>query len=118
VPIVLHQLPNNGQPILMFTGGLSGCSFIVNAQGGSIACAHLQPIGETGVALHNRLNRLGYTAVYGRNDYNHQNANGLNDRQVAIVGVLRNNQWKVYAQKNEYGGPNLTIRKVKRIYPT
>jgi hypothetical protein len=117
-PIVLHQLPNDGQHVLMFTGGLSGCSFIVNAQGGSIACAHLQPIGETGQALHNRLKALNaYTAVYGRNDYDHTNAGGGHDRQVAVVGVFRNGQWKVYAQKNEFGGAHLTIRKVKRIYP-
>jgi hypothetical protein len=112
-PIVLHPLPNNGEPILMFTGGLSGCSFIVNAQANSIACAHLEPKGETGEALHNRLKRMPYTAVYGRNDYSEIS------RQVAIVGVLRNNQWKVYAQKNQFDfrTGDLTIRKVKRIYP-
>jgi len=118
--ISFYTLPNTGGPDIMVTGVLSGCTFLVDAgpAPGSIMCAHLQPNGETGAMLNARLLGL-HAAVYGRNNYGHLHdpANpGSFDRSVTIVGVRRNGQWKVYAQKLD-GFASWSVRSAHRIYP-
>ena len=116
VPIVLYTIPAGG-PNIMVTGVLSGCSFIVNlGPGGLIQCAHLQPNGETGTQLNNRLNPVGYSVIYGRNSYNHQDSSNVYDRNVVIVGVRQAGQWKIYAQKQDHLNA-YAIVSVNRIYP-
>jgi hypothetical protein len=112
-PVVMYNVPANA-PNLLITGGLSGCSFLVDDLGnGQIACAHMQPSSgagtgnENGPALAARLSGQ-YGVVYGRNRYHAQN-------QVCVVGVRRGGQWKIYAQKLDYLG--LTIQSVDRIFP-
>jgi hypothetical protein len=108
-------LPTNTGPSLMTTCMLTGCSFIVRQGTNSIECGHLLPTDlatgnaiETGAALNTRLQGQGYLAVYGRLQYS------KDDRRAAIVGVRRNNQWKIYAQKRDFSN---NIISVHRIYP-
>lgn len=55
-PIGLYMLPAAGGPNIMVTGGLSGCSFLINdLGGGAVESAHLEPHGETGEQLNHRL---------------------------------------------------------------
>ena len=85
---------------------------------GTIDCAHLQPNGEASTALNNRLIG-GHGAVYGRNDYGHlsdPHTAGSYDRTVTIIGVRRNQKWKVYTQK--LGTlRSMSIRSVHQLYP-
>ena len=120
VPIVLHRIAAGAAPNILITGALSGCSFIVNAgpNPGDIDCAHLQPNGESGHALHARLKPL-YNQVYGLERYDHTTptpGGPRRDRNVTIIGVRVSGRWKIYAQKldlqNQYA-----IRSVHRIYP-
>ncbi len=117
--VPFYTLPAAGGPDIMVTGALSGCTFLVDVgAGGAIQCAHLQPNGESGTALNNRM--LGqHDAVYGRNNYSHlhdaANVNSF-DRTVTIIGVRRNGEWKVYAQKLDTMQA-MSIRSVHRIYP-
>ena len=118
-PIVLYNIPTGG-PNIMVTGALTGCTFIIDrGPHGTIACAHLQPNGETGAQLHARLKTAGYDKVYGRERYDHlhDSTNPLSfDRTVTIIGVRIGGHWQVYAQKldvmNDY-----SIRSVHRIWP-
>ncbi len=110
---------------LMVTCQLTGCAFVIRAAGvggiGAIECGHMLPTDlttmaaiETGEALNTRLVASGnYLAVYGRNSYDHQQ-NGMYDRNVAIIGVRRNGQWKIYAQKKD---TQRGIKSVHRVYP-
>jgi hypothetical protein len=118
--IVLYQLPAAAGPNIMVTGGLSGCSFLINdLGGGAVECAHLEPHGETGVQLNNRL--IGpphaFDVVYGRNSYGHtqNNVAGLYDRSVSVIGVRAGGAWRIYAQK--YDPYTNQIRSVHRIFP-
>ena len=111
--VVMYNVPATA-PNLLITGGLSGCSFLVDDLGnGQIACAHMQPSSgagtgnEDGPALATRMSG-NYGVVYGRNRYNAQN-------QVCVVGVRSGGQWKIYAQKLDYLG--LVIQSVDRVYP-
>jgi len=108
-------LPGAGGPDIMTTCMLTGCSFIVRQGAASIECGHLLPTNlatntaiETGVALNTRLLGQNYLAVYGRLQYS------KDDRRAAIVGVRRNGNWKIYAQKRDFSN---NIISVHRIYP-
>jgi hypothetical protein len=112
-PVVMYNIPATA-PNFLVTGGLSGCSFLVDQlAGGQIACAHMQPSSgagtgaEDGPALAARLSGT-HGVVYGRNRYHAQN-------QVCVVGVRSGGRWKIYAQKLDYLG--LNIHSVDKIFP-
>lgn len=120
VPIVLYPIAVGAAPNILVTGALSGCSFIVNTgpNPGDIACAHLQPNGESGHQLHARLKPL-YNYVYGLERYDHTIptlGGPRRDRNVTIIGVRVGGRWKIYAQKMDLSN-QYAIRSVHRIYP-
>ena len=107
-------------PSLMFTANLTGCAVAMSDLGnGRIAIAHVRPNAEManppkgaldGEGLNTLLSKSGWTAVYGRSDY-------LPTRQVVIVGVRRNNHWKLYAQKQSMPGAGAgDVLSVHRIF--
>jgi len=109
VPVWM-RLDNNG-PEIMLTAKLTGCTFVarpVAGHPGEVEVTHLQPHGETGVALNTRLDVAGQNA-YGRLKYD------IDTRSINVIGVRRAGAWKIYAQKIEKHA--MTIRSVTRIYP-
>lgn len=115
-PIVFHAVPLGGVRVLI-TGELSGCSFIINPGPGvgQIQCAHLMPVGESGLVLHNRLVTAGHTTVYGHGRYNKVNDAGFLVRNVTVIGIRKDSGWQVFAQKRD--NPNrLKVLSLSRIY--
>lgn len=111
--VVMYNVPA-AAPNLLITGGLTGCSFLIDDLGNrQISCAHMQPSSgagtgnENGPALATRLSGQ-HDVVYGRNRYEAQN-------QVCVVGVRSAGTWKIYAQKLDYLG--LVIQSVDSIFP-
>jgi len=107
-------------PAVMITANLTGCAIAMqDLGGGSVAVAHIRPNSDMlnppvgaldGAGIHNVLNKSGWTAVYGRNDYSAT-------RQVVVVGVRRAGHWKLYAQKQTLPGAGAgDILSVHRIF--
>jgi len=97
----LYQVPLL-VPNILVTGLLSGCSFVVGGPPNAIQCVHVHAVAPmTSTALYNNLiNAYPNHSVYGRGNYNHMTG-GFYDRTVSIVGIRRNNSWKLYAQKHD-----------------
>lgn len=93
---------------LLITVQLSGCSFLWRSNNGVFECAHYQPPGGmTGGTLQDNL-AVGAPHIYGRNNYG--------DGHVSnVIGVRRNGQWRIYAQKNQV--MTKRILNVSRIEP-
>lgn len=101
-----------GGPNLMITQRLTGCTFAIRVHHGDVQVAHIAPNGETGAALHARLDAHfgvghGYT-LYGRGAPYGQG------RDVTIIGVRRPAGWQIYAQKMDQG--TFKVRSLHRIY--
>ena len=80
---------------LFTTGQLSGCTFLMRRNQGTLECAHIQP-GESwanGYELQDYLEKLNLpgTTIYGRKQYR--------DARVGIIGCLKDGLWNVYAQR-------------------
>ena len=90
LPISAYPLPADPGVDIMITTQLQGCSVVMIPGANGWDVAHLQPTGETGEQLRNRLAGQGFRA-YGRTDYA--------DAGCAIfVGVKQNDQWSFYVQ--------------------
>lgn len=96
-------------PDVMLTCKLTGCSFAVRQNGPAIEVAHLQPQGESGIALNQRLQTGGQKA-YGRLKYD------LETRQAHVIGVRRGATWEIYAQKVDKA-KEVGIRSVTKLWP-
>jgi hypothetical protein len=109
-----YNLPA-GNAQVMLTGELSGCSFVVRAPTGGAgpSVAHIRPQGQSGAQLQSALLQSPANAqIYGGANYNSAN------RVASIIGVRRNNQWEIYAQKldgNRYG--DYRIMSIYQIWP-
>jgi len=112
----------DNDPVIMITGQLSGCSFIVKAaeEGGELRATHFQPTigrgaadGMTGAALNTALVRAHEDwAVFGANNFN-SDASIVN-----VIGVRhRTKGWSIYAQTRTRFGSTWKIESVKKIYP-
>ena len=77
----------------MITTQLTGCCIVMVPGGGTWSVAHLQPTGENGVQLRQRLGTKGLKG-YGATDY----AGG----RAALVGVRINSNWH-FCCKNYQG---------------
>lgn len=102
IAINAFPLPRNG-PGIMITTQLSGCCIVMIPDGGTWRVAHLQPIGETGVQLRQRLGNNGLK-VYGATDYAGSRA--------AFVGVRINLNWKFYTQTQDTRFNVLIVREL------
>lgn len=99
---VTVTLPNSGEGTnLMITTQLTGCSVIIDRNGNSVNVAHIQPNGETGIQLQNRLTTLGHN-VFGAIDY-------PNDRAI-VIGTRSKSVWNFFAQVQD---ANFNVRRVK-----
>lgn len=77
---------------LIITVQLSGCSFLWRGNGANFECAHYQPQpGMTGGTLQTNLSN-GAPHIYGRSNYGEGHVSN-------VIGVRRNGQWRIYAQK-------------------
>ena len=96
---------------LMVTQRLTGCSFVVDPNGGATRVAHIMPQApETGAQLRARLIALlgAGVRVYGRGDYDQ-------DREVTVVGANGGHGWRIYAQKLDL--MSFKIRSTRQIFP-
>jgi len=98
---------------LVFTGQLTGCSFVIKDLGGQIACTHIQPAGgaaETGRGLQERLTgyKVANTTIFGAKDYGVGN-------QALVIGQ-RSGTWSIFAQIRP-GGGSRDIDQVWQIFP-
>jgi hypothetical protein len=84
----LHTVGTN----LMITTQLTGCCIVMVPGAGTYSVAHLQPTGETGVQLRQRL-AAQKIKVYGATDY----APG----RGVLVGVRSGGQWSFYTQTQD-----------------
>lgn len=98
IPVQPSNIAFNPYPLnttgcnLMITTQLSGCCIVIFPGAGTVSVAHLQPTGETGDALRNRLKGMGLK-VYGITDYA-----GF---RAAFIGVRKGGEWKFYAQTQD-----------------
>jgi hypothetical protein len=101
---ITSTLPDYGEGTnLMITTQLTGCSVIIDRNGNSVNVAHIQPKGETGIQLQNRLIGLGHN-VFGAIDY-------PNDRAI-VIGARSKNGWNFFAQVQD---PNFNVRSAKLL---
>jgi hypothetical protein len=113
--VQLHQLPA-GNPAILITPTLSGCSFVIEQDAaGNVSVAHVQPqapLGgeDTRKALEEKFPDA---KVYGPGeDYDSAN------RRVTIIGVFKNRrEWRFYAQKQENDSRDYRVVSVHRIWP-
>ncbi len=77
---------------IMITTQLTGCCIAMLPVGGTWSVAHLQPTGETGTMLQDRLAASG-VRVYGANDYS--------GGRAALIGVRDATSWSFYAQEQD-----------------
>jgi len=127
VPISWSDDPNptwcdaDNDPVIMITGQLSGCSFVVKdaGEGGELRTTHLQPtIGRpggnvTGDALNTALKRDHEDwTVFGKSNF---------DSDTYIVNVIgvrdRDKGWQIFAQKRNRWNQQWTILDVAKVYP-
>jgi hypothetical protein len=98
IPVQPSNIAINAFPLpvlgtgLMITTQLTGCCIVMVPGAGTWSVAHLQPTGETGVQLRQRLGEIGLK-VYGASDYA--------GRRAAVVGVRMNSTWKFYTQTQD-----------------
>jgi hypothetical protein len=102
VAINAFPLPTYG-PGIMITTRLSGCCIVMIPGAGTWSVAHLQPTGETGVQLRQRLANNGLN-VYGATDYAGFCA--------ALIGVRINSNWEFYAQKQSGNWDVLSVNRL------
>ena len=100
--IAAHRLPVQG-PKMMITTQLSGCCIVMIPKGGAWSVAHLQPVGETGVALQNRLKEQGLQ-TYGANDYGQFHA--------MFFGVRKGRKWEFFVQTQDLDHNVVDARKL------
>lgn len=92
--VPIHAFPLGGiGASLMFTTQLTGCCIVMIPGAGTWSVAHLQPTGENGVALRNRLKALHFQ-VYGVGDYT-----GVG--RAVLVGVRQGGSWGFYTQMQD-----------------
>jgi hypothetical protein len=92
--VAIHAFPLTGiGASLMFTTQLTGCCIVMIPGGGTWSVAHLQPTGETGEALRNRL-KAQHFQVYGVGDYT-----GVG--RAVLVGVREGGVWHFYNQMQD-----------------
>ncbi len=109
IPVQPSNVAINAYPLhtagtnLMLTTQLTGCSIVMIPDSGSYKVAHLQPTGETGDALRNRLKGLKYK-VYGITDYT-----GF---RAVVVGVRQGGTWNFYAQTQD---PQFNVTGAKQL---
>ncbi|WP_087018332.1 hypothetical protein [Thaumasiovibrio subtropicus] len=95
-------LPLHGAGI-MLTTQLTGCCMVVVPQGNTFGVAHLQPTGETGLQLCQRLRTAGMR-VFGQSDY--QGSRGI------FVGARINGTWGFYTQLQD---ANFNVKSANRF---
>lgn len=96
---------DNSAPV-MFTGQLSGCSFVWYVEGPGAQCAHIMPARGNANGLANTLRRT-HTNVYGADQYGQATVN--------IVGVRHGgaDQWWFFAQsKDNANGKVLQVKEL------
>jgi len=102
IAINAFPLPLHGAGI-MITTQLTGCCIVMVPGAGTWSVAHLQPTGENGVQLRQRLarNRI---KVYGATDYA--------GNRAALIGVRIDMNWEFYTQKQD---ANFNVHSVKKL---
>ncbi len=101
IAINFVTLPLHGSSI-MLTTQLTGCCVVV-PQGNTFGVAHLQPAGENGLVLCQRLRTAGMN-VFGAADY----AGGIG----VFVGVRTNSVWSFFTQRQD---AHFNIRSTSRF---
>jgi|SRR5450631_3661360 len=91
VAINAFPLPPVGAHV-MLTTQLTGCSIVMIPGPATFSVAHLQPTGETGAALRQRLKAAGLQ-VYGMGDF------GVG--RATVVGVRLGGSWRFFAQAQD-----------------
>jgi hypothetical protein len=92
--VPIHALPLAGIGAgLMFTTQLTGCCIVMIPGGGTWSVAHLQPTGESGAELRNRL-RAQHFQVYGVGDY-------TGAGRAVLVGAREGGVWHFYSQMQD-----------------
>ncbi len=102
IAINAFPLPIQG-PGIMITTQLTGCCIVMVPGAGTWGVAHLQPTGENGMQLRQRLANNGLK-VYGATDYE--------GGRAALVGVRINSDWEFYTQKQD---ANFNVLSVKKL---
>jgi hypothetical protein len=109
IPVQPSNIAINAFPLplyeagIMITTQLTGCCIVMVPGGGTWSVAHLQPTGENGVQLRQRLANNGIK-VYGATDY----AGG----RAALIGVRINSNWSFYTQIQD---GNFNVQSVKEL---
>ena len=123
-----YRLDTTG-PSIMVTGELSGCSIVMRpVEGGGLDIAHIKPRppqmgqnggpstpAQTGQELYDELTEAHPDAIV----YGASNAQGQYDssnRRVSIIGVRKDGQWSLFAQKVD--AENRDLKSVYRIFPS
>lgn len=110
---VTYTLDATG-PALMLTTELSGCAInIAPGAGNTLVISHLQPTGESGTAVVDRLTTAGASQVFGK----HAGPDHYFANPVSVVGVRGTNGWKIYAQFKNVDYFVRSVVKVMEIYP-
>lgn len=115
-----YLLPSPSAHILMVTGMLTGCSFVVLDTGAGIMAAHIQPTPGNAVNLRTNITANGRfvghlgsaVTVYGDNGgwggmgYDHRS------ERITVMGTFLGGSWEIYAQAFDNNG---TATRVDRI---
>jgi hypothetical protein len=93
---------------LLMTGMLTGCSFLIRTNV-PLACTHLKPVGQNGIALQNQLVGFHMPAItiYGVQDY------GGGAIRCHVIG-FNIQGWRIYSQRSNAHG---VVPPVHQIYP-
>lgn len=102
--VAIHALPlpTVGAHV-MLTTQLTACSIVMIPGAGTFSVAHLQPTGETGAQLRQRLKTAGLK-VYGMGDW------GVG--RATVVGVRLAGSWRFFAQAQD---ANFNVMSVKEL---